>query len=57
MRIAFLTAALSGIVFVGCDQHRAPKKQVEVKAPGVEVKADPQEGVKVKTPAVDIETK
>jgi len=45
----------------GCDNKPAPKanenKPLEINAPGVEVKVDPQRGVDVKAPGVDVETK
>jgi hypothetical protein len=46
---------------VGCETKPAApvntNKPLEVTAPGVDVKVDPQRGVDVKAPGVDVETK
>jgi hypothetical protein len=62
MKNAILAVAMGfAAVCTGCDNKPAPKanenKPLEINAPGVEVKVDPQRGVDVKAPGVDVETK
>jgi hypothetical protein len=52
--IAFVASLLA--VSIGCDK-KPDTKPVEVNAPGVNVKVDPEGGVNIKTPGVVVETK
>ncbi|MGD9720522.1 MAG: hypothetical protein AB7O59_21820 [Pirellulales bacterium] len=58
MRTSILTLALLTAGMLGCAPKSSPppdKPVIEVNAPGVEVKVDPQEGTEVKAPGVEVE--
>jgi len=64
MRISFLSAAAVLALACGCEKKASPtmegpapaEKQIEVQAPGVDVKVEPGKGVEVQAPGVEVET-
>ncbi len=65
MRSSFFGAAAVLALVCGCEKKAAPtmegpppaEKQIDVQAPGVDVKVEPGKGVEVEAPGVNVDTK
>jgi hypothetical protein len=64
MRASFFGVAVMLALTYGCEKKASPtmegpppgEKQIEVQAPGVDVKVEPGKGVEVEAPGVEVNT-